>query len=115
ALLRNGRSLSVTDFRQDGDRILLMIEGGGEITLPNTQVVAIRREPAPPTPPDRQTPPAPADPIPGQPLLSAPEAPALAVPATRVDADGLIEIAPGEVFNREALRDLAARIARKHR
>src|SRR5439155_6773887 len=92
ALLRNGRSLSVTDFRKDGDRILLMIEGGGEITLPNTQVVAIRREPAPPTPPDRQTPPAPADPIPGQPLLSAPEAPALAVPATRVDADGLIEI-----------------------
>ena len=115
ALLRNGRTLSVTDFRKDGDRILLVIEGGGEITLPNAQVVAIRRESAPSIPPDKPTIPAPADPIPRQPLLSAPEPLGLAVPGARVDADGPIEIAPGEVFKREALRDLAARIARKHR
>ena len=115
ALLRNGRSLPVTDYRKDGDWILLMIEGGGEITLRNAQVVAIRREPAPSTSPDKPKPPAPTDPIPGQPLLPGPEALALAVPGPRVDADGPIEIAPGEMFNREALRDLAARIARKHR
>ncbi len=115
ALLRNGRSLPVTDYRRDGDRILLLIEGGGEITLPNEQVVAIRREPAAPAPPEKGTPSVHADPIPGQPLLSAPEPLALAVPGPRVDADGPIEIAPGEVFDRGALRDLAARIARKHR
>jgi len=114
ALLRNGRSLPVTDYRKDGDRILLMIEGGGEITLPNAQVVAIRHEPAPSAPPERPASPAPADPIPGQPPLPAPEPVALAAPGARVDADGPIEIAPGEVFKREALRDLAARIARKH-
>src|SRR2546427_3629470 len=74
ALLRNGRSLPVTDYRKDGDRILLMIEGGGEITLPNAQVVAIRHEPAPSTPPERPASPAPADPIPGQPPLPAPDA-----------------------------------------
>jgi len=112
ALLRNGRSLPVTDYRKYGDRILLMIEGGGEITLPNAQVVAIRHEPAPSAPPERSASPAPADPIPGQPPLPAPVA--LAVPGARIDADGPIEIAPGEVFKREALRDLAARIARKH-
>jgi len=112
ALLRNGRSLPVTDYRKDGDRILLMIEGGGEITLPNAQVVAIRHEPPPSAPPERSASPAPADPIPGQPPLPAPVA--LAVPGAGIDADGPIEIAPGEVFKREALRDLAARIARKH-
>jgi Transglycosylase SLT domain len=114
ALLRNGRSLPVIDYRKDGDRILLVIEGGGEITLPNAQVVAIRHEPPPSTPPDRPTPQPPADPVPGRPILSAPEPTALEGPGPRVD-DGPIEIAPGEVFNREALRDLAARIARKHR
>src|SRR5262245_16922885 len=70
ALLRNGRSLPVIDYRKDGDRILLVIEGGGEITLPNAQVVAIRRDPAPPTPADKPAPRSPADPVPGQPVLS---------------------------------------------
>jgi len=115
ALLRNGRSLLVTDYRKDGDRILLVIEGGGQITLPNAQVLAIRREPAPSAPPERLAPPAIADQIPGQPLLSAPEPLAVAAAGARLDADGPIEIAPGEVFDRDALRDLAARIARKHR
>src|SRR2546425_758699 len=44
ALLKNGRSLTVSDYRVDGDRILLVMEGGGQIALPNGQVVAIRRE-----------------------------------------------------------------------
>ena len=114
ALLRNGRSLPVTDFRKDGDRILLVIEGGGEITLPNEQVVAIRREPATPVPSEKGAPPAPPDPDSPQALLSAPEPLALTAPGPRVDGDGPIEIAPGEVFDRGALRVLAARIARKH-
>src|SRR5882672_8705295 len=113
ALLRNGRSLTVTDYRKDGDRILLVIEGGGEIALPNTQVVAIRREPVPSALPEK--PPPPADPIPGGALLSPPEPLAVTAPGAPDDADGPIEIAPGEVFDRGALRDLAARIARKHR
>src|SRR5262245_55208996 len=44
ALLRNGRSLSVTDFRREGDRIVLVMEGGGQIALLQEQVVAIRRD-----------------------------------------------------------------------
>ena len=113
ALLRNGRSLPVTDFRKDGDRILLVIEGGGQITLPNEQVVAIRRDaPSPASPETATAVPAtpPADPV----LISPPEAPALAAPEARFDDQGPIEIAPGQVFDRGALRALAARIARKH-
>jgi soluble lytic murein transglycosylase-like protein len=113
ALLRNGRSLPVSDFRKDGDRILLVIEGGGQITLPNEQVVAIRRDTTPPVPAPA-APPAPAGPAAEQAVVVAPESPALAAPEHRVDADGPIEIAPGGVFDREALRELASRIARKH-
>src|SRR3989442_13188246 len=50
ALLKNGRSLPVSDYRVQGDQILLVMEGGGQIALPNGQVVAIRREPATPPP-----------------------------------------------------------------
>src|SRR5437667_697053 len=50
ALLRNGRSLAVTDYRMDGDRVVLMMEGGGEIALLNDQIIAIRREPPVPLP-----------------------------------------------------------------
>src|SRR3989442_15023971 len=48
ALLKNGRTLLVSDYRVEGDQILLVMEGGGQIALPNGQVVAIRREPAAP-------------------------------------------------------------------
>src|SRR6267378_1619265 len=48
ALLRNGRSLTVSDYRMDGDRVVLVMEGGGEIALLNDQIVAIRREPPAP-------------------------------------------------------------------
>jgi soluble lytic murein transglycosylase-like protein len=115
ALLRNGRTLSVTDYRKEGDRIRLLMEGGGEIALPNEQVVAIRHEAGPALPSVTETTPAATDPLPSQALLSAPEPPALAAPAQRIEADGPMEIAPGAVFDRGALRDLAARIARKHR
>ena len=115
ALLRNGRSLSVSDYRSEGDRILLVMEGGGQIELPSEQVVAIRREPPAPRP----TPPAAASaPSGAAPDRASPEAPDLVTltsPEARLDGDGPIEIAPGAVFDRQALRGLAARIARKHR
>src|SRR2546425_13297044 len=50
ALLKNGRSLPVSDYRVQGDQILLVMEGGGQIALPSGQVLAIRREPAAPPP-----------------------------------------------------------------
>jgi len=100
ALLKNGRSLSVSGYRMEGDQILLVMEGGGQIALPNGQVVAIRREkaapevPAPTAPPDRVT---------------------MEVPGpVALNAEGPIAIEPGGVFDRQALRGLAARIARKH-
>jgi len=112
ALLKNGRSLSVTTFKKDGDRILLTIEGGGQIALPHEQVLAIRREaPAAAQPPPQ----ADAAPAAADAVAPAQDAPVLTAPQPRLDGEGPLEIAPGEVFDRGALRDLAARIARKHR
>jgi transglycosylase-like protein with SLT domain len=114
ALLRNGRSLAVTDYRREGDRIRLLMEGGGEIALPNDQVIAIRHEAAPAPPPVTETPGERTDPPVSQSLLSAPQPALLAVPEPRLESEGPMDIAPGAVFDRAALRDLAARIARKH-
>ena len=109
ALLKNCRSLTVSDYRIEGEQILLVMEGGGQIALPNGQVVAIRRE--------QGAPPAPsAAPIvsPDRAVLEAPRAASLEVLDGRREGDGPIAIEPGGVFDREALRGLAARIARKH-
>src|SRR6266699_4459772 len=105
ALLRNGRSLAVSDYRVDGDRVVLMMEGGGEIALRNDQIVAIRREPTAP-------PPAPAAPTAGI-SLPAPRAVVTSL-EPRADPGSSMELVPGAVFDREALRDLAGRIARKY-
>lgn len=112
AVLRNGRSLSIAGFRAEGDRIVLVMEGGGEIALPHEQVVAIRREPAPAATP--------------APIPDPEEGPRLVAPE-RADAgtergamsgsrgeEVEIRILPGEVFDTGALRSLAARVARKH-
>ena len=108
ALLKNGRSLAVTSYRIEGDQILLVIEGGGQIALPNGQVVAIRRDqagapaPSPEAPPDRLA-------------MEAPRpVPPVDIGEVLSEADGPIAIEPGDVFDRQALRGLAARIARKH-
>jgi len=111
AVLRNGRTLSITDYRSEGDRVVLVMDGGGEIALPNGQIMAIRRETVPASPP-APLPVPPADDA--GPRLVGPRA-----DATRLEdasaADGReIRILPGEVFDRSALRGLAARIARKH-
>lgn len=113
ALLRNGRSLPVSGYRVDGDRIHLVMEGGGEIALPNGQVIAIRREPVLP-PAEAPIASGPAPESSGRPALAAPEPPMLVAPADRAGPAGPFEIAPGAVFDRVALRDLAGRIARKH-
>lgn len=116
ALLRNGRSLAVTDFRREGDRIVLVMEGGGQIALLQDQVVAIRRDevvdaaprPAPVVPQSAQDGTS-VSPAPQPVLESAPQA-----GAQGSGENGPIEIGPGAVFDRQALRDLAARIARRH-
>ena len=117
ALLRNGRSLAVTDFRREGDRIVLMIEGGGQIALLQDQVVAIRRDEAA----NSAQRPVPAVPPASSDGTSMAPAPALVLEsgppggAKGHEEDDPIEIGPGEVFDRQALRELAARIARRHR
>jgi len=113
ALLKNGRTLSVSSYRMEGDQILLVMEGGGQIALPNGQVLAIRRERATP-PPDVPPPAAPAAAPADRAGLEAPVAPALGLPEGRRDGDRPIAIDPGAVFDRDALRGLASRIARKH-
>jgi soluble lytic murein transglycosylase-like protein len=108
AVLRNGRTLSITDFRSEGDRIVLVMDGGGEITLPNGQIMAIRREPAPATAPAAL--PEPDDAL----RLGPPPADATRLDAAPPGDEREIRILPGQVFDRVALRGLAARIARKH-
>src|SRR2546425_6324360 len=111
ALLRNGRSLSVSDYRMDGDRVVLMMEGGGEIALLHDQIIAIRREP-----------PAPQS-EPGAPFLppasrerASPSAPAAVMTSAepRPEPGAPMQLIPGAVFDRGALRDLAGRIAREY-
>ncbi len=118
ALLRNGRSLSVSDFRREGDRIVLMMEGGGQIALLQDQVVAIRRDPVEPQVSLPAPSPQPASPDGTSMSTSPAREPALEPGPPGVAAapqeESPIEIGPGVVFDRQALRDLASRIARRH-
>src|SRR5256712_6532319 len=114
ALLKNGRSLPVSDYRVQGDQILLVMEGGGQIALPNGQVVAIRREPATPPPVTAGAASAPQVAPPDRAVMDASGPSTLSVPENRREADGPIAIDPGAVFDRQWLPRLAARIARKH-
>ena len=114
ALLKNGRSLPVSDYRIEGNQILLVMEGGGQIALPNAQVLAIRREPAAPPPVTADAAAAAQIAAPDRVTLDPPGPPTLSVPESRREADGPIAIDPGAVFDRGALRVLASRIARKH-
>lgn len=103
AVLRNGRTLAITDHRREGDRIVLQMEGGGEIVLQGDLVVAVRPDPDLPAA-DLAPPPAAAPvaaPAPAAPASSEPEAP--------------IRIDVGAVFDRNALLEVAGRIARRHR
>jgi soluble lytic murein transglycosylase-like protein len=102
-LLRNGRSLPVSAHRVEGDRIVLIMEGGGVISLNADLVAEVRPAPAPPPAPAGPPPPA----VPGGTGAHPGPAPE--------GAEGPISLRPGEVFDPAALRDLAARMARRHR
>ena len=109
AHLRNGRTLEVTGFRVDGDRIVLLIEGGGEMALPNQQVLSIQR--SEPAPPSSGLPPSAAGP--GGERLVAPVSPLAAPPGADADAVPLVVSAAG-LPERSSLRTAATRIARRH-
>jgi hypothetical protein len=105
AVLRNGRTLSITDHRREGERIVLMMEGGGQITLNSDLVVTVRPDPPPPIaepgpPPDA-----------GSGAPPQPSAPAV----DSAPPEGPIRMDPGGVFDRNALLEVAGRIARRHR
>ena len=101
ALLRNGRVLTVSGFRMEGERIVLSMEGGGEIALPPGSVVEIRRAPAGATVPP-----------PGR-AAGAPEGPAAPEGPVSPGETRLTSL-PAAPLDRPALRDLAARVARRH-
>ena len=112
AVLRNGQSFEISGFRVEGDRLLLRIAGGGEIALPTTQVLEIRRQPD--EPPQAPAPaaghPQPPAMIPSAAATSG-EPPAEATPAPESNRPLL---GVGEVFDRNALAGMAATIAKRH-
>ncbi len=112
AHLRNGRTLAVSGYRIDGDRVVLLMEGGGEIAVPNGQVLTIQRD-APETPGAGRAPSASGPP---DHRLVAPSGPVLMTGAP-APGEGVLPILipAGAVPDREVLREVAARIARKYR
>jgi len=120
AVLRNGRSIEVTGYRLDGDRLILKMTGGGEMALPVSEVAEIRRQPDAPAGDAAAPPPgAPAAPAPMPDPAAADAGPAAAPGGTRAAAPGeggadapLLPI--GGVFERAALESMAAAIARRH-
>ena len=101
AHLRNGESLRVSGFRLDGNLVYLTMEGDGEVALPSSEVLEIRRM----VPKERE---------------DLPEISHRAVSAEQVTpaaspvGESPDEFPPGAVFDHEALRRLAARVALKH-
>ena len=122
AVLRNGQSLAVSGYKVEGDRLLLRIAGGGEMALPASQILEIRRQPDDPVTPVVPAPAtAAAAPAAGG-IAATTELPAEAVPAPNPPATA--QPAPGDadapllpvggVFNRSALEGMAAAIAKRH-
>jgi len=132
ALLRNGRVLPVIAVHYEGDRMVLVMPGGGEMVLPRDQVLAIRPDPPPvpgagnPVPGGETTADMDAGPDGNETSLMTTGAPSIAaaprpddgmtemVAGRWADRDGPIRLQPGEVFDGNVLRDLAGRIARRH-
>ena len=121
ALLRNGQSLEVQGFRMEGDRVTLQLAGGGEIALRATEVLEIRRQPVEPLSP---IPPPAAAPAPvasgSEAPASAPAAPAIAPPPAAAqtlevaDGSGGVVLPAGAVFDADALREMASKLAKQH-
>jgi soluble lytic murein transglycosylase-like protein len=144
AVLRSGQVLEVADFRLDGNRVILSMPHGGDLTLTTADVVEIRRQPSevPPLAPSAArtaaTIPEPAreatraeqapESVPAGP--AAADAPAAAVeippPVAPSATTGASPLAPhtdegeppllpvGGAFDQDALRTMAARIARRY-
>ncbi|HUD71148.1 MAG TPA: lytic transglycosylase domain-containing protein, partial [Dongiaceae bacterium] len=122
AILKNGQSFAVTGYQVEGDRLRLRIAGGGEIALPTSQVLEIRRQPdePPAVAPIAVLPAAPAEPGPapgtGEPPTAAsnPAAPAVAAAPVADGAANQPLLGVGQVFDRGALEGMAAAIAKRH-
>jgi soluble lytic murein transglycosylase-like protein len=112
AILRDGRSIEVTGYRLNDNRIVLQLTTGGEVSMPAPNVLEIRRQP-------RDEPPVPQAAVPE-------EQPAIAAPAPGVP-EGREEVAAGSgarpggellpvggVFDAGALHEMAGKIARRH-
>jgi hypothetical protein len=106
AVLRSGKVIEVADFRLDGDRVILSMPQGGDLTLTTADVVEIRREPSevPPAPSPAVTPVPPA----------APPATVAAPGAAPADGGEPPLLPVGGAFDPDALRTMAARIARRY-
>ena len=111
AHLRNGRVLAVSGYRVEGEKIVLQIEGGGEIALPREQVLEIRR--APPS----ETRPAGGDPSAAPPVErpTGPEEPPERTGRTDSPWDeATIDRPTAAVYDAGGLRELASRVAQRH-
>ena len=114
AHLRNGRVLQISGYRLEGERVVLLMPGGGEVALPSDEVSEIRLG-LPDLPPMQTTMPSPphragrtGESPPGS-STSTPDR------AARGDPTQPTETLPvGAVFDQNALRDLAGRLARRH-
>ena len=113
AYLRSGETLQVSGFRLEGDFVFLVIDGGGEVALPNSQVLEIRRvyDDQPPArsneipPPRRES----RQPLDGHVSPAGPDG------STAAFGPLGSEVLPaGAVFDQEALKKLAARVAHRH-
>ena len=134
ATLKSGRAIEVSGFRLSGDLVELSLPGGGQIALPASEVLEIRRLPlqAPPAAP-------PSAAVPGASTVSGNEAAvAAAMPndpsapvvpaATAIPAGGEAaatasapavlatepELLPNGATDRKSLREMASRLARRH-
>jgi soluble lytic murein transglycosylase-like protein len=111
-LLRNGRTLPVSEHRLEGDRMVLIMDGGGVITLHQDLVAEVRPEPAAAA--GEATARAGGAEARAAALESNDPPPPGSGSAPAEPADDPIRLRPGEVFNAASLRDLAGRVARRH-
>ncbi|HEX9427028.1 MAG TPA: lytic transglycosylase domain-containing protein [Candidatus Polarisedimenticolia bacterium] len=117
AHLRNGRTMEVSGYRLEGERIILMIEGGGELSLETRQVLSIQKSGAPRSDPGRdQTLGLPPTSGGGEPATEPnPPSPEPARTMSRPLTVGApSDPATGAVLRRSEIEGLAAGIARKY-
>ncbi len=120
AHLRNGRTIAVSGYRLEGERIVLMIEGGGELSLDNRQVLSVQKDSVQ----ERRvvegtamaTEPIPAETRPAAEMPAPPVVPGPAMPAGRPLTLGAHPgpLTSDAIPGRADIESLAAQIARKY-